>query len=47
MGLVVAVPGLQSAGSIVVARGLGFSVACGVFPYQASNLCLLHRQVDS
>ena len=30
-------------------RGTWFScfTACGIFPYQRSNPCLLHRQVDS
>ena len=30
-----------------MAHGLSCSVACGIFPEQASNLCLLHRQADS
>ena len=34
-------------GSIAVAQGLGCSMACGIFPDQGSNLCLLHWQVDS
>ena len=37
---VVAAPGLQSTGSIVVAHGLSRSVACGIFPDQGSNLAL-------
>ena len=43
----VAVPGLQSTGSIVVRHGLSCSEACEIFPDQGSNLCLLHWQVDS
>ena len=46
-GSVVAVPRLQSIGSIIVAHGLNCSVACGIFPDQESNPCLLHLQVDS
>ena len=34
-------------GSIVVVHGLSCSMACGSFPEQGSNLCLLHWQVDS
>ena len=36
--------------SVVVANGLSCSIACGIFPTQGSNLCLLcllHWQVDS
>ena len=40
-------PGLSSTGSIVVAHGLSCSLACGIFPNQGSNLCLLHWQADS
>ena len=43
----VVAPGLQRAGSVVVARGLTCSVACGIFPDQGSNPCLLHWQADS
>ena len=43
----VAVPGLQSTGSIFVQHGLSCSEACEIFPDQGSNLCLLHWQVDS
>ena len=39
----VAERGLQSAGSVVVARGL----SCGIFPDQGSDPYLLHWQVDS
>ena len=34
-------------GSVVVARGLSCSAACGIFPDQGLNPCLLHWQVDS
>ena len=44
---VVVARGLQSAGSIVVAHGFSSSAACGIFPDQASNQCLLHCKVDS
>ena len=37
---------LQLVGSAVVHR-LGFSMACGIFQDQGSNLCLLHWQADS
>ena len=37
----------RHAGSVVVARGLSCSVACGIFPDQGSNPCPLHRQADS
>ena len=33
--------------SVVVARGLSCSVACGIFPDQGSNPCPLHWQADS
>ena len=33
--------------SVVVAHGLGCSVACGIFLDQVSNPCPLHWQVDS
>ena len=33
--------------SVVVARRLSCSVACGIFPDQGSNPCPLHWQVDS
>ena len=38
---------LQYLGSVVVAHGLSFPAACGIFPDQGSNLCPLHLQVDS
>ena len=44
---VVAIPGLSSTGSIVVAHRLSCSMECGIFLDQGSNLCLLHWQVDS
>ena len=31
----------------VVGQGLGCSVACGIFPYQGLNRCLLHWQADT
>ena len=39
-------PGLYSTGSIAVASRLSCSMACGIFPDQGSNLCLLHLQED-
>ena len=36
---------LQSAGSVVVAHGLSCSAACGIFPEQGLNPCLLRWQV--
>ena len=41
-GSVAVVPGLSSRGSIVVAQRLCCSAACGIFPDQGWNLCLLH-----
>ena len=38
-GSVASAGGLQSTGSAVVVHGISCSVACGVFPYQGSNLC--------
>ena len=46
-GSVVAAPRLQSTGSIVVVHRLSCSAACGIFPDEGLNLCLLHWQVDS
>ena len=40
-------PRLQGTGSIVVVCGLSCSVACGIFPDQGLNPCLLHWQADS
>ena len=37
----------RRAGSVVVAHRLSCSVACGIFPDQGSNPCLLHWQADS
>ena len=33
--------------SVIVTRGLSCSEACGIFPDQGSNPCLLHWQMDS
>ena len=38
---------LWHAGSVVVARGLSCSEACGIFLDQGSNPCPLHWQADS
>ena len=38
---------LAGRGSIVVTHGLSCSTACGIFPDQGLNLCLLHWLVDS
>ena len=38
---------LECTGSVALVRGLSCSSACGIFPDQGSNLCLLHWQVDS
>ena len=43
----VAVPGLQSTGSIVVVHGLNCSLACGILLDQGLNPGLLHWQADS
>ena len=39
--------GSRRAGSVAVAHGPSCSAACGIFPDQGSNPCLLHRQADS
>ena len=39
--------GLRALGSRAVARRLSCSSACGIFPDQGSNPCLLHWQADS
>ena len=39
--------GSRRAGSVIVAHGLSFSAACGIFPDQGSNPCPLHWQADS
>ena len=39
--------GLEAAqASVIVVHGLSCSEACGIFPDQGSNPCLLHWQVD-
>ena len=38
---------LGSANSVVAMHGLCYSEACGIFPDQGSNPCLLHWQADS
>ena len=43
----VAVPKLQSPGTIVVVRGLGCPKACGILLDWGPNLCPLHWQADS
>ena len=43
---VVVARGLCGAGSVVVAHGLSCSAACGIFPDQGLNPCLLHWQAD-
>ena len=40
-------PQLSSTGSEFAAQGFSFSMACGIFLDQRSNLCLLHWQADS
>ena len=40
-------PGLQSVGSVVLARRLSCPTAHGIFPGQRLNPCLLHWQADS
>ena len=39
--------GSRCAGSVIVAHGPSCSTACGIFPDQGSNPCLLHWQADS
>ena len=46
-GSVVVGPWRWSTGSITVVRWLSCSRACGIFPDQGSNLCLLPWQLDS
>ena len=41
---VVVLPGLQNTGSVV---GLSYSMSCGIFSDQGSNLCPFHWQADS
>ena len=38
---------LYSAGSVIVAHRLSWSLACGIFLDQELNLCPLHCKVDS
>ena len=42
-----AAPSFSGLGSIVVTLRLSCSAACGIFPDQGSNLCLLYWQMDS
>ena len=44
---VAAAPGLQRTGSIFVAHRPSCSAACGIFPDQELNPCLLHWPADS
>ena len=39
--------GFRRAGAVIVARGPSRSTACGIFPDQGSNPCVLHWQADS
>ena len=39
--------GFGTCGSLALEHGVSCSVACGIFPDQGLNLCLLHWQVDS
>ena len=39
--------GSRRAGSVIVAHRPSCSTACGIFPDQGSNPCLLHWQADS
>ena len=39
--------GSRHAGSVVVAHGLSWSAACGIFPDQGPNPCPLYWQADS
>ena len=47
VGSVVEAPGLWSTDSVVVVHRLNCSKACGIFPDEGSNLCLLHWQANS
>ena len=38
--------GSKRVGSVVVAHSVSCSAACGIFPDEGSNPCLLHWQVD-
>jgi len=46
-GTAAAAPGLQNVASEVVAHGLSYSPARGIFLEQGWNLCLLHWQMNS
>ena len=39
-------PGLRSSGSAAVALRVACSPACGIFPHQRRNQCVLHWQAD-
>ena len=39
-------PGLWGTGLVVVAHGLSCSMASGILPNRALNLCFLHWQAD-
>ena len=45
--LVFAAPRLWNTGSVVVAHGLNCSEACGIFPDQRLETCILHWLADS
>ena len=45
--MIVVACGLQRASSVVVAHGLSYPKACGIFPDLGSNPCPLHWQADS
>ena len=47
LALVVTDPWLESTGSVVEAHELNCPKACGIFPDQESNPCLLNWQADS
>ena len=47
LGSVAVAPRLQSTVSIVKVHGLSCSTACGIFPDQRLNPCLLYGQADS
>ena len=44
---VVVAPDLQRIELVVVAYELSYPAACGIFPDEGLNLCLLHWRVDS
>ena len=46
-GSVVVVPGPWSTHSVIMVQGLSCCAACGVFPDQGLNPCLLYWQADS